>query len=291
MTAKEFSDQFDVLYNNITSNQAPGLNEYEKSVFLTKAQDEIVKNYFSPESNPKGKGFDDSQKRQIDFSMLMQTWKSSTPFTTDSKLDQRSQVYKWPSNVMFVINESFYIAGGKPRQVIPLSFQDYTRVMSKPYKGPLKYQAWRLISGQSDGVPIVEIIAYGATPASTYYMRYIRKPQPIVLADFSSEYGEDISIDGVDGANSKRIIDIAGQKLVATTNNGVTTYSVTSDENGTLQAVVGVAYDLNNPCELHESIHQEILQRAVELAKIAWAGNQEEIASSQMHMTSGQRSE
>jgi hypothetical protein len=86
-------------------------------------------------------------------------------------------------------------------------------------------------------------------------MRYIRKPQPIVLADFSNEYGEDISIDGVDGANSKRIIDIAGQKLVATTDNGVTTYSVTSDENGTLQAVVGVAYDLNNPCELHESIH------------------------------------
>ena len=35
MTITEFSNQFDVLYNNITSNQAPGLNEYEKSVFLT----------------------------------------------------------------------------------------------------------------------------------------------------------------------------------------------------------------------------------------------------------------
>ena len=38
MTLAEFSDQFDVLYNNITSNQAPGLNEYEKSVVLTKAE-------------------------------------------------------------------------------------------------------------------------------------------------------------------------------------------------------------------------------------------------------------
>ena len=47
MTSEEFSNQFDVLYNNITSNQAPGLNEYEKSVFLTKAQSEIVKNYFT----------------------------------------------------------------------------------------------------------------------------------------------------------------------------------------------------------------------------------------------------
>ena len=37
MTTQEFSLEFDILYNNITSNQAPGLTEYEKSVFLTKA--------------------------------------------------------------------------------------------------------------------------------------------------------------------------------------------------------------------------------------------------------------
>ncbi len=37
MTNKEMSDLFDTLYNNITSNQAPGINEFDKSVFLTKA--------------------------------------------------------------------------------------------------------------------------------------------------------------------------------------------------------------------------------------------------------------
>jgi len=37
MTTGEFSNEFDLLYNNIMSNSAPGLNEYEKSVFLTKA--------------------------------------------------------------------------------------------------------------------------------------------------------------------------------------------------------------------------------------------------------------
>ena len=73
MTAQEFNDSFDVLYNNITSNQAPGLDSYEKSVFLTKAQDEIIKNYFLKQSNPKQAGFDDNQKRQADFSNLMKT--------------------------------------------------------------------------------------------------------------------------------------------------------------------------------------------------------------------------
>ena len=47
MTNKEFSYEFDILYNNIMSNQAPGLDDYEKSVFLTKAQEEIIINYYS----------------------------------------------------------------------------------------------------------------------------------------------------------------------------------------------------------------------------------------------------
>ena len=70
MTNSEFSNEFDILYNNIMSNQAPGLDEYEKSVFLTKAQDEIVKSYFSPTGNKAMEGFDGNERRQIDFSML-----------------------------------------------------------------------------------------------------------------------------------------------------------------------------------------------------------------------------
>ena len=63
MTNLELSNEFDVLYNNITSNQAPGLDEYEKSVFLTKAQDEIVKAYFNPKTNKVQEGFDGNEKR------------------------------------------------------------------------------------------------------------------------------------------------------------------------------------------------------------------------------------
>lgn len=73
MTNAEFSNEFDVLYNSITSNQAPGLDVYEKSVFLTKAQDEIVKSYFNPRSNKTQEGFDSNERRQIDFSMIMRS--------------------------------------------------------------------------------------------------------------------------------------------------------------------------------------------------------------------------
>ena len=73
MSTEEFSIQFDVLYNNITSNQAPGLNEFEKSVFLTKAQSQLVIEYFNRRTDAIGGGFDGSEHRQYDFSSIVRT--------------------------------------------------------------------------------------------------------------------------------------------------------------------------------------------------------------------------
>ena len=60
MTTQEFSTEFDVLYNNIASNGAPSINEYEKYVFLTKAQNELIKAYFLKVSNKLQSGYDDN---------------------------------------------------------------------------------------------------------------------------------------------------------------------------------------------------------------------------------------
>ncbi len=63
MELSEFSNEFDVYYNSITSNQAPGLDEYEKSVFLTQGQSEVLVSYFDPRRNKVQEGYDGSQKR------------------------------------------------------------------------------------------------------------------------------------------------------------------------------------------------------------------------------------
>lgn len=109
MDNTEFSNQFDVLYNNIMSNAAPGLNEYEKSVFLTKAQNEIIKNYFNPKGNKYQEGFDDSMKRQIDFSNLMETRRLSNS-VEGITYDKRGKLYDLSSEkIMFIIQESVEI--------------------------------------------------------------------------------------------------------------------------------------------------------------------------------------
>ena len=237
MTTNEFEWEFDVLYNNIASNAAPGINSYEKSVLLTKAQEEIIKNYFNPQGNKYKEGFDDSVKRQIDFSGLISVAQGT--LLDQQGFDLRAKVFKIPTDVFLIINESIVTNTGI-KQIIPIKFDEYTRLMSKPYKEPLKYQAWRLVTeGDINTGVTVEIIPNSQETIDNYTLRYVRRPRPIILADLKSEYG-DVSI------------------------NGETSIS---------------------QCELNPLIHREILQRAVELAKITYLGDINGV------LQSGQRSE
>lgn len=196
MTTSEFSNEFDVLYNNIMSNAAPGLNEYEKSVFLTKAQEEIIKNYFNPKGNKYAEGFDGSAKRQIDFSGLITVADGTAVSSPSTTFDVRAKVYKLPSDLFLMINESLTTNTGV-KQVIPIRYDEYTRLMSKPYKEPLKYQAWRLITkGEGNNVQS-EVIAHSGEIITKYTVRYVRRPAPIILTNLSSEYGN-VSINGKD---------------------------------------------------------------------------------------------
>ena len=267
MDITEFSNQFDVLYNNITSNQAPGLNEYEKSVFLTKAQNEIVKNYFTANSkgNNIGQGFDDSAKRQADFSCLMKTWTTTSPSSLPSgceKIDPRSTIYTYPPDVFIIINEA--LASNSTTnslnvyQVIPLRYDEYTRLMSKPYKRPLKNQAWRLINYGADSTKYAELIAGPNITFSSfnYRVRYIRFPHPIIVGDLDG-----LSIDN----------------------------HVYNEDESEYIAPDGTAHGKCAGCELDPIIHEDILQRAVELAKVAWTATGQDNA--QMVLQAGQRSE
>lgn len=228
MTTQEFSNEFDVLYNNIMSNQAPGLDEYEKSVFLTKAQNEILKNYFNPKGNKYQEGFDSSPKRQIDFSSLVRV--SEPAIISDSsyiKMDNRSKLYTIPTDILFIVNETAKLTLGSTSRylsIVPISFDEYNRLMSKPYKCPLKNQGWRLLQYSNSG--IAELIVVGGE-LSEYKIRYIKRPRPIILTDLDETYSN-VSIDGKTSVSE---------------------------------------------CELDPILHQEILQRAVELAKSAYTGD------------------
>lgn len=266
MTRPEFSNTFDTLLNSyniqakfgeVASKQSIVLDEYEKSVLLTQAQDLIIKNYFEARSNSLGQGMDDSERRQVDFSSLITTAVLSEvedPATDAKKFDTRGTVFILPkkadnktTDVLFILNEKLLAydkveEGGEEEEenpteeqeesekqeklvkrkeyvIVPLSYKEYDREMSKPYAQPLKKQAWRLFENMATGFDLVsEIIPRYEVRDCTfvYRIRYIKRPQPIILEDL-----ENLDIDGL---------------------------STASD------------------CELNPILHMDILNKAVELA-------------------------
>ena len=229
MTTQEFSNTFDTLLNSYNTASTFGeqasrgeivLDEYEKSVLLTQAQDIILKQYF--EGVGVNGGFDDSTRRQVDFSNLItveEITKEENPVLTS--YDERSLIYKTPTTVagkakvLYILNEKIVVSTtiGEPavttkRQyvVVPINYKEYDRQMSKAYAQPLKKQAWRLFqdngaSGDStidlysEIIPVENSIVNGEVPK--YKIRYIRRPQPIILTNLDFVTQADLEIDGV----------------------------------------------------------------------------------------------
>lgn len=265
MTIKEMSDALDSMLNSFAtkaifgeeaSKQEIVLDEYEKSLYLTQAQDIVLKSYFQPVTNSEGTGFDESEKRQIDFSSLITiktlSQVSGTPF------DERGILFAMPkrqipdgeggmqdvdgtTDVLYILNEQLLTkvgeapAEGEPDKrmkktyvVVPINYKEYDREMSKPYAQPLKKQAWRLFQNAGTGfdyltelIPIWDLAA--KETITGYKMRYVRRPNPIVLTDMP----DGLSIEG---------------------------------------------FDKENPCELNPILHPEIVQKAVDIIIVSRGG-------------------
>lgn len=278
MTTTEFSNEFDILYNNISSNQAPGLDEYEKSVFLTKAQDELVKAYFNPLTVKTNQGFDASSKRQYDFSTLIKTasidlnsiwitdsegFNSVTPIKDTSnlikKIDFRSELCGLPSDVFLIVNEILEFnkiqKGTSPPKmtpftsfsIVPISYTDYTRIMLKPYHYPVKRSAWRLINGTYNSADIIE---------SSISIKNNTKSKIIELIYKSPSI--DTSLYALKSIYTCRYV----QQIPPI---------ITINLQGTDLSIKGI--NSQTECILPEECHSEIVQRAVELAMAAYKGD------------------
>ena len=223
MTTQEFSNAFDTLlasYSNKASFGDEGaptdlvFDEYEKSVLLTQAQDIIVKQYF--EDSNINVGFDGNARRQIDFSSLIDTMDLYPfEFYDSTRYVDDSYVYILPDNMLAILNEKVTIvydgANIASYVIKPINYRDYDREMSKVWAQPLKKQAWRLIS-TNNIYPYgekVEVIINDAAKAKLvdnsrlqYTIRYVKRPTPIVLADFSTSGLE------IDGYNTERTSEV-----------------------------------------------------------------------------------
>lgn len=214
---REFSDQFDIIYNNISSNQVPGIDEYEKSVFLTKAQEQIIKAYFEPGTNKLQAGFDGTYRREIDFSMIMGSYSvTGKNRFTEPIFDTRSnsKSIDMPGDALMLLNEVVTVTRNKSTDdinlvVLPIHFEEYNRMMNKPFHRPVKNQAWRVIAGESQFK--ADLVVGPSDVIKGYKVRYIKRPEPIILVDLAND---GLSIQGNSSPSSCKLDPILHSEII-----------------------------------------------------------------------------
>lgn len=224
MTNEEFSNQFDVAldsyrrfkdFDNKELGDSLDFNEYEKSVFLTEAQNNVVLSYYSGDSIHLHT-FEKTEEVRRYLNSLVETKVLTDSLSGKTGLSSKSTFFNLPEDLMFITYEQAVLSSGnkcldgRTVVVIPVEQDDYWYLSQNPFKGVGQNRAFRLDISKD----VVEIVA--EDKIKQYLVRYIRKPRPIILTGLG-----EVSIEGV------------------------------SEE---------------TPCELHEMLHQEILDNAVRLA-------------------------
>lgn len=313
MTTEEFSDQLDTLLNsyNIQAGFGEGANkqggitldEYEKSVLLTQAQDLIVKSYFDRSLNGQGQGMDDSTRRQVDFSNLIKVKKFSSSddyvlmHDDNECYDDRGLLVTLDDSmkILFILNEKF-TTGGKSYVVVPINYREYDREMSKAYAQPLKKQAWRLFSNSATGFDIKsEIIPiYGTVKLINKSIVYQCKSDgnggfawyrnttvdPTTVTTIVDSY-EDLTKTPPTAVSAGQLV-----KVIVPAASGPAQYIIRYVERPTPIVLRNLPNDLNidgisvkTECVVNPSLHMDILNKAYELAVTTRGGGTAQRAS------------
>lgn len=192
MTTEEFSNEFDALLSSYMSlpefgktygNQSIEFDEYEKSVFLTQAQEDLVLSIYNGK-NPFGDSFEKTEESREYLKGLIKTYKTSEKETNESPLSEDSEFFKIPEDVWFITyesvdfkDESLGCLKDKHIRVVPVTQDTFSKINSNPFRGASYNKVLRLDAG----VNLVELIS--KYNIDTYLIRYITHPNPIILID------------------------------------------------------------------------------------------------------------
>ena len=193
MTREEFSNGFDTMLNSYSATamfgeestkQSIALDEYEKSLLLTKAQNELVVSLYNGR-NPYGESFESTEElRRYLSNLVVEKYLKPIINTSGTPLGitSTSSFFTLPEDLWFITLESVILDNGKCRgetymNVYPTKQDEYLNIKDNPFRGANDRRALRLDLSEGN----VEIICKYLI--AVYYIRYIKKVPPIILTD------------------------------------------------------------------------------------------------------------
>lgn len=181
MNVQELSNLFDTLLqpyitkDNFGKQNTLAFDEYEKSIFLTKAQEQIVLELYQE--------LEQSEEVRKYLSNLIKTDNYAPVGEQDETLiNNNFKSYKVEINndILFMIYEQCTLSdennciNNKIVSVVPTIHDDLDKVLKNPFKSPNSRKVIRL-----DFDNKIELIS--KYNISNYKVRYLKKPNPIIL--------------------------------------------------------------------------------------------------------------
>jgi hypothetical protein len=191
MNTDEFYNEFNLVYNNISSNQAPGLDKYEISVYLTKSQAALEDALYAE--------FEQSEEARRKLAPLVKTQKVDVVSIPNSNIIYPEYTTTYKSDVLndvrYIINEQVKMSNKADRcikekhlRVQPVSHDEIDIIVKNPFRFNIG-TALRLDTSYNNN-NYIEILTKDKN-IEYYQIRYLKDPDPIILDDFEER------IDGV----------------------------------------------------------------------------------------------
>ena len=203
MTTKEFSDAFDTLINSYGTRinfgdaapSALAFDEYEKSLFLTQAQEQIVTELYTGRNN-KSSSFEETEELRSNLKGLIKTVTLVESSNESKGISKYSKFFNLPDDIpddiLFITYESAVLSddnagckNGSEIPVVPVTQDEFNRIMNNPFRWASERRALRL----DNGLNVAEVVT--KYNIKDYTIRYLSKPTPIVLTNLG-----EVSIDG-----------------------------------------------------------------------------------------------
>lgn len=205
MTTVEFSNEFDILlnsyrdlksYGNTESITSVELDEYEKSVLLTTAQEQIIKEYYTGK-NVFGESFEEKEEiRKYLDSLIRAEISYKKNVLGNGALHDKKQIFEINSDVWFIIYEEAKTTMDNTLCdsdiTIPVTPVAYDR-FHKTFRNPFKFKGRNVALRVDMGNNLIELIS--EKRLSYYKYKYIIKPQPIILTNLNNSI-HPLTIDG-----------------------------------------------------------------------------------------------
>lgn len=224
MDCDQMLQEFNLLWNNIMSNQAPGLNPYEISLFLTQAQEAVLVSLYD---GSQAESFEQTEELTSYLSTLVKTARLVKMSDAEIEHEGLSDSMIVPESVLFRLPDDFLARtyescilkkDGKQMMatVVPCTQDAFWRTYNNPFRGPeAPRRALRVafdnVNDEGGIDHYSEIIASKKASVVSYTVRYVSKPSPIVLVDLP----ESLSIDGVRVKTPCRLNDHLQRKIIA----------------------------------------------------------------------------